>query len=156
MEELIIKITLGQIDALKKRANVGYKEAKEALEKFDGDLVDALAYLDGEKKIKSEDNNTSGLWNKCKNLISKGNKIKLRISKNDNNIINIPLTLVIIIGIIKLPILIIAMLLAVFTGCKIRFSNENGKDFSINKHIAKVAVVMNETAQKVTQDIKNS
>jgi hypothetical protein len=151
-----MKITLEQIDELRKRSNVGYKEAKEALEKYDGDLVEALASLDEEKKIKSGSITGNDIYGTCKNIVSRGNKIKLKITKNDNTIINLPLTLVIIIGIITIPLFIGSMILAVFTGCKIRFVKENGEDCSINKHIEKAAIIVNETAQKVTEDIKNA
>jgi hypothetical protein len=151
-----MKITLEQIDELKKRANVGYKDAKEALEKFDGDLVEALAYLDGEKKIKSGNYNTSDLWSKCKKLISKGNRIKLKITKNEGTIISVPITLVIIFGLITFPLFAASMVLAIITGCKIRFIKENGMDCAINRHLEKVAVVVNETAQRVTEDFKKA
>lgn len=151
-----MKITLEMIDELKKRANVGYKDAKEALEKFDGDLVEALAYLDGEKKIKSGNCDSSVLWGKCKNLISKGNKIKLSITKKESTIINVPITLVAIGGIAVPPLFIGSMGLAILTGCRIRFNNENGKECSINKHLEKVAVVVNETVQNAAEDFNKA
>lgn len=151
-----MKVTLEMIDELRKRANVGYKEAKEALERFEGDMVEALSYLDGEKKIKNSGINGSSIWDTCKGVIGKLNKIKLRISKNDNTILNIPSTIAILIGLVTLPIFIGALLLAIITGCKIRLIKENGEDFSINKHIEKVSVIVNDTAQKVTEDLKNA
>jgi hypothetical protein len=154
-----MKITLEQIDELRKRAKVGYKEAKDALEKFDGDMVDALAYLDGEKKINSNFNNTTDFIGTIKSIISKGNRIKLNVSKNDKTILNVPITAVILIGVLTTPIIplyIIVIILAVFTGCRIRFINENGMDYSINKHIEKVSIVVNDAAHKITEDIKNA
>lgn len=151
-----MKVTLEQIDELRKRANVGYKEAKEALEMFDGDLVDALAYLDGEKKTKTDCINGSDIFGKIKKLISKGNKIKLKISKNDITIINVPITLVIIVGIALFPFFVASMILSVVTGCKIRVVKDNGEDCFINKHIEKVSNVVNDAAQKVTEEIKKA
>lgn len=154
-----MKITLEQIDELRKRANVGYKDAKDALEKFDGDMVDALAYLDGEKKINSSCVNRSNIFGAVKKMISKGNKIKLKITKNDNTILNVPITIVVLVAVLTSPILpfyLAAIVLAVFTGCKIRFINENGADYPINKHIEKVSLVVNDAAHKITEDIKNA
>ncbi len=37
-----MNVSLEQIDLLRKRANVSYEEAKEVLEKFDGDIIEAL------------------------------------------------------------------------------------------------------------------
>lgn len=45
-----MSISIEQIDLLRKRANVGYKEAKEALEKCNGDIVEALSYLEEQNK----------------------------------------------------------------------------------------------------------
>ncbi|WP_369702635.1 UBA domain-containing protein [Clostridium moutaii] len=45
-------ISIEQIDSLRKRANVNYKKAKEELEKCNGDLVEALLYLEEQNKIK--------------------------------------------------------------------------------------------------------
>jgi hypothetical protein len=156
MEDLIMKVTLEQIDELRKRANVGYKEAKEALEMFDGDLVEALAYLDGEKKTKADGINGSDILGKIKSLISKGNKIKLKISKNDTPIINVPITLVILVGIFIFPFLAASLILAVVTGCKIRLVKNNGEDCSINKHIERVSNVVNDATQKVTEEFKKA
>ncbi|GKT27164.1 DUF4342 domain-containing protein, partial [Aduncisulcus paluster] len=49
-----MSINLEKIDLLKERANVGYKEAKEALEQCDGDLVEALIWLEENEKIKKQ------------------------------------------------------------------------------------------------------
>ena len=46
-----MKITLEQIDFLRERANVSYKEAKEALEQSEGDMVEALVMLEKQNKI---------------------------------------------------------------------------------------------------------
>lgn len=37
-----MSFNLNQIDELKKRANVSYEDAKDALEKCNGDLIEAL------------------------------------------------------------------------------------------------------------------
>ena len=151
-----MKVTLEQIDELRKRSNVGYKEAKEALEMFDGDLVEALSYLEGEKKIKTSNSNGADIFEKVKGLISKGNKIKLKISKNDATIINVPITLVIIFGIFLFPFLVGSIILAVMTGCKIRLVKDNGEDCSINKHIEKVSNVVNDATRKVAEEFKKA
>lgn len=149
-----MKVTLEQIDELRKRTNVNYKEAKEALEMFEGDIVEALAHLDGEKKTKTGSINSSDIFDKGKKLVSKGNKIKFKIIKNDSTILNVPINLVIILGIFTFPLFVAAMLLAVVTGCKIRLVKENGEDFGVNKHIDKVSIIVNDAAHKVTEDIR--
>lgn len=154
-------ITLEQIDLLRKRANVGYKEAKEALEKFDGNIVEAISYLEEQNKIKPEQNKfescSCSIFQKIKNLICKGNKIKIVISKNESTILSMPLTLAILIGFISLPITITGFLIAIITNCKIRFEKENNEDFSnINNGIEKVSNAVCTVTNKIGEEIKNA
>ena len=46
-------ITIEQVDKLKKRANISYEDAKAALEATEGDLLEAVIYLEREGKIKA-------------------------------------------------------------------------------------------------------
>ena len=43
-----------KVEKLRQRANISYEEAKEALEKSEGDLLDAMIYLEGQGKISSD------------------------------------------------------------------------------------------------------
>lgn len=151
-------ITLEQIDLLRKRANVGYKEAKEALEKCNGDIVEALSYLEEQSKIKpdKESFKDSTFVKKMKNLISKANKIKLVISKNEKTILNLPSTVAAVFTLVAMPLAAAAIILAVVTKCKIRFSRENGEDCSINSKIDKVTNVVTNVADKITEEFKNA
>ncbi|MCL2167210.1 MAG: DUF4342 domain-containing protein [Clostridiales bacterium] len=45
-------ITLEQVEKLKERANVSYEDAKVALENSDGDMLDAVIYLEKQGKIR--------------------------------------------------------------------------------------------------------
>ncbi len=44
-----------KVEKLRQRANVSYEEAKEALDKSEGDLLDAMIYLEGQGKIASNE-----------------------------------------------------------------------------------------------------
>ena len=41
-----MSVNLELIDELRKRANVSYEDARDALEKCNGDMVEALIYLE--------------------------------------------------------------------------------------------------------------
>ena len=47
-----MSINLEQIDELRKRANVSYEDAKNALEQNEGDIIKSLIYLEKQNKIK--------------------------------------------------------------------------------------------------------
>jgi len=150
-------ITLEQIDLLRKRANVGYQEAKEALEKNNGDLVDSLAYLEKENKIKGKSccSGEDTLWEKFKRFISKANKIKLIIYNKEETILKLPVTIAAILAVLITPVVIAAFILALVTGYKIKFQKENGEGYAVNDTLDKVSDAVNNAAIKVTDEIKN-
>ncbi|SKC85418.1 DUF4342 domain-containing protein [Maledivibacter halophilus] len=139
-----MKITLEQIDLLKKRANVSYADAKEALEKFEGDTVQALVYLEKENKVKSK--NKSDFMSKLKSIIKKGNRTKFIIKNSENTVLNIPVTLAIIITIIGTPFVIIGLLIALLTKHKISIEKIGGKNYDVNKVFDKMSSAVNDMA----------
>lgn len=46
------EITLEKVDLVKDRTGVSYTEAKEALEASEGNVVDALVFIENKKKTK--------------------------------------------------------------------------------------------------------
>ncbi|GBF32378.1 N-terminal fragment of elongation factor Ts [Desulfocucumis palustris] len=153
-----MEITLEQIDLLRKRANVGYKEAKEALEKCGGNIVEALAFLEEENKLKPERNccGQSSFFQKTKNIFGKINRIGFIISRDEKTIVNVPLTIPLLLTILALPLTVALLLLALFTGCKIRFRNSSGEECSINKNIENITDTVNNFTSKMAQEIKKA
>lgn len=148
-------ITLEQIDILRKRANVNYKEAKEALEKFDGDMVEALAYLEEEEKIKPEKNiSNSSFYKDSKNFISKLNNINFVVSKDGKTVLNISSLLALIIGIFTFPISLAIIVLLVVTHHKIRLEKSNGEECGINDKIDKLSKDFTSATDKIVNEFK--
>ena len=147
-------ITMEQIDAVKTRANVGYKEAKEVLEKFDGDVVAAILYLENENKTKTDFKEDTGRYYKQgKSIIKKLNSIDVKIYKKDKVALNIPAT-VAIVGTIAAPhITIGGVILSVVTGHKIKIENLNGKEDKINEILDRASDKANEFTKKATDEI---
>lgn len=152
-----MEITLEQIDQLRKRADVSYKEAKEALEKTEGDIVEALTYLEEMNRIKPEKEAcSSSFWKKTKSIYQKGNAIRLIISKDNTTLLNSGLPLAILVTILTMPLAVFLLVLALITNCKIRFIKTNGEECSINSSIDNLAGKASEFAEKVTQEIKKA
>ncbi|MCL1805079.1 MAG: DUF4342 domain-containing protein [Clostridiales bacterium] len=122
---------LEKIDVLRKRLNVTYGEAKEALEQCGGDLVEALVYLErrgytqaeGQEDYFGEDEK-EGKWDKgkaesfvrgiieqAKSLVQEGNVTKVRLVSGDKVLINIPAT----IGVVGLGVILFSPLLVAVT-----------------------------------------
>ncbi|MDX9871290.1 MAG: DUF4342 domain-containing protein [Clostridia bacterium] len=148
---------LEKIDLLRKRANVGYKEAKEALEKNGGDIVEALAGLETDNKIRPEkEEQTSSFWSKAKRLYHKGNAIRLVITKDGSTLLNCGLPLVLLLTIFVMPLVIALLILAVLTNCKIRFTKITGEEYNINRSIDKLADKVSGAADKVAEEFKKA
>jgi hypothetical protein len=157
-ESKMSTITIEKIDLLRERANVSYREAKEALEKCGGDVVEALSHLEEENKIKPEEKpfKTPRFIEKIKDLISKANEIKVVISKNGKNILNIPSTLAILFIVLALPAAVVFLVIALIAGCRIRLCRENGKDPSINSKIEKVTDAVNGVTNKIKKEFADA
>lgn len=154
-----MEITLEKIDLLRKRADVTYNEAKEALQKNEGDVVEALAYLEEQNKIKQENKlevNTSSLWKKLKKLYIKASPIRLRITSKDNNtLLNVGVPLAILITIITMPLAVALFFLALVTNCRIKFIKDNGQEYGINNSLNSIASKTSDLAGKVAQEVKS-
>lgn len=153
-----MEITLEQIDLLRKRANVNYKEAKEALEKCGGNIVEALAYLEEENKIKPEKKSCghSSFFLKAQNIVGKLNKIRFTISHDEKTVLNIPSTIGIFLAVVALPLMVAMLLLAMFTGCKIRLHKSDGAECGINKNIESISNTVSNLTNKISEEIKKA
>ena len=154
-----MSMSLEKIDMLKERANISYKEAKEALEKFDGDLVEALIYLESNEKTTASpqprhdrDNKDyrdyrehreerrqkrrerdKDVLDQIKQFISKLHKTSFIVSKKDRKLLDIPLTVALIIILIALPASIFLLILPYVFGYKILVLNEDGSKFNFDE-----------------------
>ncbi len=125
-----MSINLEKIDLLKERANVGYKEAKEALEQCNGDLVEALIWLEENEKIKSgnEDQRRQRSSNqryyrergpendygkKIEDGVKKVHKMRFKIYRENDTLLNLPATVALVVGVFTLPMSLVALLAAV-------------------------------------------
>ncbi|WP_432405348.1 DUF4342 domain-containing protein [Wukongibacter sp. M2B1] len=153
-----MKVTLEQIDSLRERANVSYEDAKEALEKFDGDMVEALVHLEKEKKIKAKNKAEcrNQFLDKLKGIIKKGNDTKLVIKGTNGTVLNIPITLAIIATIFATPFVIIGLLVALLTKHKISIKKTDGEDLEVNKVFDKMADAVDNITSENSADKNNT
>jgi len=149
-------INLEQIDELRKRANVSYEDAKNALEQSDGDLISALVYLEKQNKINPEEirSSESNFLRKVKKIIKKGNETKLIVKKDDVVVLNICVTLVTIITIAATPLVIVALLVALATNHKIRIQKKDNDDLEVSKIFDKMSVAVNKVTTKIKEELK--
>jgi len=151
-----MSINLEQIDELRKRANVSYEDAKNALEQSGGNLIEALVYLEKQNKIKPDETPCSEnkFFKRVKKLIKKGNETKLIVKKDDTVVLNICVTLAVIVTIVVPPIAITALILALVTNHKIRIQKKNSEDSEVNKIFDKLSVAVNKVTTKISEEMK--
>ena len=86
--------TLEQIDLLRERTGVSYREAKEALEHCGDDVVDAIIYLEEQKSSSTWREHAqlrgSELVDAVKKVIQEGNVRRIRVLHNDQVLIEFP------------------------------------------------------------------
>ncbi|HKL09992.1 MAG TPA: DUF4342 domain-containing protein [Clostridia bacterium] len=152
-----MKITLEQIDFLRERANVSYREAKEALEQTEGDMVEALVLLEKQNKLSSKKQSSgkssegNGLWISIKNFFKRMNKIRFILRNEKSVLINFPLTIALILAIVATPFVVVGILVALFTGYRIQFKTDNGEDMAVNKYFDK----MSDSVRSMGEDLKS-
>lgn len=151
-----MSVKMELIDELRKRANVSYEDAKEALENSNEDILEALVYLEKQNKIKAEQKpERCGLWNKFKALIKKGNASRFIIKKRDNILLSMPVTLAIIIAILANHLALIALIIALIFGYRIKFEGPKGDNLEINRVMDKVSDTIDNAKKNLAKDASN-
>ena len=83
-----MEITLESIDAVRERTGASYSEAKEALEKSEGSVVDAIVLLENKSGAKTDE-----IIEKIKALVKEGNVNKIRVKRGDQVLLTVPVNL---------------------------------------------------------------
>ncbi len=122
-----MEITLEAVDQIKERTGVSYAEAKEALVKSDGNVVDAIIAL--EEASKSEDR-AEAIIEKIKQAFKAGNLTKIQMKKDDKVILTIPVNVGIVGGVVGASLapwaIIPAALAAYGFDCKFELIKDDG------------------------------
>lgn len=134
------EITIEKIDIIRERTKVSYADAKEALEICDGNVVDALIYVEENRKKKREEMYISKdeftTW--IKELVNKGNVNRIKIKKGDKVIADIPVNAgvaVTIAGLWASPFMALALFAAALTQITIEITKTDGTVEVVNKII---------------------
>lgn len=160
-----MEISLEKIDQVVERTYVSYKEAKEALEVCSGDVLAAIIYLEDKKKKKEQYDDADSknetveefkTW--LKDIINKGNVTRIKVKKDDNVIVDVPVNAGIaaaVISIIIPAIFAFGVIAAVATKVTIEITMEDGTVKVVNKYVSDAAKDIKEKAINVGQQIKS-
>jgi len=164
------------VEKLRAKANVSYEEARNALEKNDWDMLDALVMLEGEGKTKADEKaaefttqetkqytwesrnghlnvqvapGARRLWDWIKSMVRKGNKNQFVIARKGEEIIAMPITVMVLLVLIPrvgLPTILVALFVGLLLGARYSF---RGPDIS-----TKVNDVMNSAQEKAAHAVE--
>ena len=130
-------VNLENVDIIRERTGVSYKKAKEAIEQANGNIVDALVFLEEEVEEKRWRESVGDMGNeiivKIKELAKKGNVTRIIIKKEGDVLLNIPVTAGAI-GIVLAPIAsIVGVSAAILTKMTVEIVTKEGEIVNINK-----------------------
>ncbi|MCY6484243.1 DUF4342 domain-containing protein [Clostridium aestuarii] len=154
------EISLEKIDIIRERTGVTYTEAKEALEKCDGNVVDALIYIEkNQSNIKDDLYTTKDEFMKwMKETVKKGNVNRIRIKKDKKVIVDIPVNMGLAAGAVALlwpPLVAVGVLTAVFTKITVEIVKSDGSVEVFNKIIRNKAKDVKNKVDDITTDMKD-
>lgn len=151
-----MEINIESIDELRKRANVSYEEAKGALEKTNGNLLEALILLEKEGKSEKESYKKTGKgWREygvvkfIKRAIKKGNSYRVIVHKNEKVVIDVTLTATTIVTVVFPYAVGIAFLVTLFTGHKLKIKSEKDDVEKVNKALENLSDFTESTKKKI-------
>ena len=151
-----MEITLEKIELVKDRTGVSYKEAKEALEFTDGNVVDAIIYIEenidnsfsrGDKKIAGK------IVDTVKETVRKGNVTKLRIYHGDTIVLNLPVNFGVV-GTVLFPWGAVASAVAAaVTKCRVELVKEDGEIINVSEKAGDVFETVKEKGSVVMDEV---
>ena len=164
-------ITLEKVDMVRERTGVSYEKAKQALELCEGDVLEALIYIektegilnDNDESFDDEEENKTQIsieelkaW--FKQMLEKGNVTRIKIKKDDTELIDIPVNAGIAAGVVALiipQILAVGVIAAIATKITIEITNKDGSVEIINKQVSKVANEVKNKANDFADKVKS-
>lgn len=149
---------LQKIDEILKRTNTDYSTAKQALEDADGDVLEAIILIENMNKSKSSSggsNKGEQIMNQLKDILSKGNATKLTIKKNNDVIVNLPITAGLI-GAVIAPVLSAAgITAALLTQCTVEITQSDGKIIDLGQKVDQGMDAVKDAMQDVKEGAGN-
>lgn len=156
----MIDISLEKLDMIKERTGVSYGEAREALEQCDGDVVEAIIYLEEKKNNEPSPVDTSleqfKEW--LKTTIEKGNVSRIKVRKDDKVIVDVPVNAGVTAGVIAIiwwPIAAILTATAVVSKVTIEITKDDGSVEVVNKLIKTTTDDVKDKASIVAEEVKD-
>lgn len=150
---------LQKIDEILRRTNTDYSTAKQALETANGDVLEAIIFIENMNKNKTNasagPNKGEQIMSQLKDMLSKGNATKLTIKKNNDVIVNLPITAGLI-GAFIAPFLSAAgITAALLTQCTVEITQADGNIIDIGQKVDQGMDAVKDAMQDVKEGAEN-
>jgi hypothetical protein len=123
------EITLEKMDSIRERTGASYREAKEVLERHQGNVIEALIELEAKKETRWTDEfsvRSNEVIDKVKQLIRDGNVSRIRVKSEGKTLVEIPVTLGAIGAVVLPQLAALGVLVAAFKRCSIEIVRMDG------------------------------
>lgn len=172
-----MNITLEKIDNLRERANVSYAEAKEALEKNEGNMIDAIIYLESENRTvydraKREDarsrerermeqrrekfqSGADDFTNGLKKMIKTLNETRVVMYNDARVIFDVSMTITLLVAAFMFPLAAGIFIIGLFTNNKFKIVRKGKQDDKINSVLDKAAKMSQTVAENLKEKVKD-
>ena len=151
-------ISLEKVDIIRDRTGVTYKEAKEALEAANGNVVDALINIEeaGDKRwTETISVKGSEAVEKLKGIVKSGNVNRIRVKKDDYVILDIPVTAGAISAVVIPQLTAIGTAVALLSKCVIEVERPNKQTINVSEAISNTADNLAGKIKNAADDFKN-
>ena len=153
-----MEINLEQIELVKDRTGVSYKEAKEALEFAKGNVVDAIIYIEENINQEYEENDTSAVSSvvdAIKDAIGKGNVTKIKIFKGEDLLLNVPVTVGAVATLVFPWGMLAAAIAAAASKCRVVISLQDGTEYDVTEKAANAFETIKSKGEVVFDELKD-
>jgi len=153
-----MEITLEKIELVKDRTGVSYKEAKEALEAAEGNVVDAIIAIEeqvNQKAAAKFSDNGQKVVEKIKEYIKKGNIARLVVKKDGETALNIPVNAVIIGTVLAPWLTAIGTIISLGTKCDIELIKTDGTVIDISGKVGETAESVKEKGTEAFDAVRS-
>ncbi|WP_125152553.1 DUF4342 domain-containing protein [Clostridium rectalis] len=150
--------TLEKIDIIRERTGATYSEAKEALDVCNGNVVDALIYIEEKKKKENPYVTKDEFIAWLKDLVNKGNISRIKVKKEDKVVIDIPVNagaLVTLTALIVSPFITLILFAAALTQVTVEITKSDGSVEVVNKIIKTTVNDVREKVHETTSNMKD-
>ena len=165
------EISLEKVDLVIERTGVSYAKGKEALQATNGDVLEAIIYIENQINNENTSNNENAKANSkingetieefktwLKELINKGNVTRIKIKKDEKELVDVPVNAGVaatVIAVILPPVLAVCVIAAVATQVTIEITKADGSVEVVNKYVSNAASEVKDKATILAENIKS-